>query len=296
MINNLRHIRAFLTVARIGNFTRAAAELRLSQSALTVQIHQLEEDLGATLFDRGKRQVTLTQAGKEVRVPLERILVDAEAIVSSTRQMSGLRRGLVSVAVLPSIAARIVPPVLESFTKLYPGIVIQICDVVAERVIEAVKKEEVDFGIASRVGVDRELKTSELLTDRLCAFVPASHLLARRSLLTLKEVATCPIITTGHDSSVRRIIENAFKREKLSPIFSYEVNYMTTAISIVKTGLGIALLPEVAANAQEIPELRCIPITNSLLSRKIEIIQKKDRSLSSAAAKMVDVFKQVAAR
>ena len=252
--------------------------------------------MGAALFDRGKRQVTLTQVGKEVRVPLERILVDAEAIVSSTRQMSGLRRGLVAVAVLPSIAALIVPPVLEIFTKQYPGIVIKIFDVVAERVIEAVKKEEVDFGIGSRVGVDRELKTDELLTDRLCAFVPARHLLAKRNSLTLQEVAACPIITTGHDSSVRRIIENAFKREKLSPTFAYEVNYMATAISIVKTGLGIAILPEVAANAQEIAQLRCIPITNSLLSRKIEIIQKKDRSLSSAAAKMVDVFKQIATR
>ena len=85
MIHDLRHIRAFLTLARAGSFTRAAAELHMAQPTLTVQIQQLETAVGVKLFDRNKRHVALTQAGRDLLVPLERILVDIEAIATKTR-------------------------------------------------------------------------------------------------------------------------------------------------------------------------------------------------------------------
>ena len=86
MINDLRHIRAFLALARAGSFTRAAAELNMSQPTLTVQIQQLEGALGVKLFDRNKRHVALTQAGRDLLVPLERILIDVEAIATRSPQ------------------------------------------------------------------------------------------------------------------------------------------------------------------------------------------------------------------
>jgi DNA-binding transcriptional LysR family regulator len=140
MIEDMRHIRAFLAVARIGNFTRAAADLHVSQSALTVQIRQLEESLGVTLFDRGKRRVALTDGGRDVLVPLEKILVDTEAVVSRTRELTSLRRGMVSLAVLPSLAAHIVPRAIQAFTNAHPGVVVRIRDIVSERIVEAVQR------------------------------------------------------------------------------------------------------------------------------------------------------------
>jgi DNA-binding transcriptional LysR family regulator len=85
MIGEMRHLRAFLTVARLSNFTRAADELHVSQSALTVQIRQLEEALGVMLFDRSTRRASLTQAGEEMLGPLPRILIDTEAVLTHTR-------------------------------------------------------------------------------------------------------------------------------------------------------------------------------------------------------------------
>lgn len=296
MINDLRHIKAFLTAARIGNFTRAAAELHVSQSAFTVQIRQLEDALGVTLFDRSKRRVALTSAGREIVVPLERILIDMEAIVGQTRQLAGLRRGIVSVAVLPSIASQLLPDVIREFTHRHPGIVIQIKDVVAEKLIEAVKKDEADFGIGSRIRVDRDLKTTPLLVDRLCAFVPKTHLLGRSNSVTLKDLISLPLILTGKDSSVREILERALKRERMQPKIAYETNYMSTAISMVRAGLGIAILPEFAANVENSREIQTVGISKPILSRRIEIIQRKDRSLAPAASKMVELLKEFAAR
>jgi len=293
MIEDMRHIRAFLAVARIGNFTRAASELHVSQSALTVQIKQLEDSLGVSLFDRGKRRVALTDAGRDVLDPLERILVDTESIVSRTRELTSMRRGLVTMAVLPSLAARIVPKAIQKFTKMYPGVVVRIRDIVAEKIIEVVKKEEVDFGISNRLRPDKELKTSLLLTDRLCAFVSRNHLLAKQETMTLIDLAAHQLIVTGRDSGVREILENALRKAKRPLAIAYETNYISTVLGLAKEGLGIAILPEVAADMDRSLQLHSVAIISPVLSRKIEIIEKKDRSLSPSAAQMVKILKQI---
>src|SRR5215217_8880452 len=105
MISDIRHIRAFLALARAGSFTRAAVELHMSQPTLTVQIQQLEAAVGIKLFDRSKRHVALTQAGRDLIAPLERILIDVEAVATSTGELLAHRRGLVTLAALPSMAA-----------------------------------------------------------------------------------------------------------------------------------------------------------------------------------------------
>ncbi|MGC2330030.1 MAG: LysR substrate-binding domain-containing protein [Candidatus Acidiferrales bacterium] len=292
MISDMRHIKAFLAVARVGNFTRAAAELHVSQSALTVQIRQLEDTLGVRLFDRGKRRVALTHAGREVLVPLERILVDTEAIISRTRQLAGLRRGIVSLAVLPSLATQIVPAVLKEFVRLHPGVAVQIRDVLGEKIIDAVKKEEVDFGIGSKMHPDREVKASLLMVDKLCALVPQDHLLARQDSVLLSELTSVSLILTMRDSSIREVFEIVRKRERLSPTVAFETTNMATAIGLVRAGLGIAILPEIVARPLEFREVKCVSIIKPALERRIEILQKRDRSLSPAAAKMVEILRR----
>src|SRR6478672_1088987 len=122
MIHDLRHIRAFLVLARARSFTRAASELHMSQPTLTVQIQQLEGAVGVRLFDRNKRHVALTQAGRDLMGPLERILIDLENIATSTGELLEHRRGLVTVAALPSMAAAVLPRAIKKLSESYPGI------------------------------------------------------------------------------------------------------------------------------------------------------------------------------
>jgi len=293
MIDNIRHIRAFLTLARVGNFTRAAAEMHMSQSALTVQIRQLESDLGATLFDRGKRRVSLTQVGQDVFGPLERLVIDSEEVVSRTRDIAGLRRGLVSMAILPSIAAGLIPAAVQRFTKLHPGIVVQIRDVVTAKIAEAVKSEEVDFGIGSRSASERELLSFTLFTDRLGTFVSESHPLAKQPFVTLKQLAETSLILPGRDSSVREIVEAAFKRDGLPFTYAYETNYMSTALGLVECGIGAAVLPEMISGAGCPSKIKCLPIRKPELGRKVEVLQRRDRTLSPAAQKMLEIIREI---
>lgn len=295
MTAELRHIEAFLAVARCGNFTRAAVELHVSQPALTVQIRQLEAALGVRLFDRNSRTVGLTPPGRELVAPFERVLLDIRTIVEGAHDFAAHRRGVVSVACLPSIAADLLPRAIAALATRHHGIVVRVRDVVAARVLELVKSGEVDFGVGSCGPPDRELSEQPFLADRLAAFVPRNHPFADRRYVRLREVATHPIILTGRDSSVRELVERALKQERLSIQVAQEATYMATALGMVAAGLGVAILPHVAITSAP-RVVRRVAIRTPALTRRIGIITRSGRSLQPAARELVEVLQAAATR
>jgi len=121
MKNSIQHIQAFLAVARTGGFTKAANELHLSPSALTVQVQQLEDWLGVALLDRSPRHVSITAAGQEARGPMEKLLLDLDNIVTGSRDLAALRRGVVTIAALPSVCAAPCRPRCACFANASAG-------------------------------------------------------------------------------------------------------------------------------------------------------------------------------
>lgn len=282
MIHELRHIRAFLKIAETRNFTRAANELHVSQSALTVQVQQLEESLGVQLFDRGKRGVTLTAAGRDVFGPLQRLFNDAQAIVDHARDLSSASTGFVTIAALPTVCAGVLPELVRTFTEAFPGIRVQITDIIAERVREAVLKREVDFGIGTRHGRVAELRARPLFQDRLVVFAPANHPLSTRPKISLREAAEYDLILPNRNSSVREAVDSIAHRERFALNTRYETNLMPTALAFVHAGLGIAILPESAAGSGTAEFVR-IPLHNNYSTRQIELLQRSGVTLSPAA-------------
>ena len=290
MLHDLRHIRGFLALARAGSFTRAAGELHMAQPTLTVQIQQLEHALGVKLFDRNKRHVALTQAGRDLLVPLERILLDVEAIATSTEELLEHRRGLVTVAALPSVAAGLLPRAIKKLSESYPGITVRIYDEVAVTVATMVKTGQVDFGISSQTYGDRELTSHVLMIDRLCAVVAASHPLARKGSMSLQELAKHPLILMVKDSSSRQIVDLAFNREGLVSNVAYETTYGTSVAGMALAGLGVGVLPESMVDPSRLHQLR---IRGEALTRRIGIIMRAGRSLSPTADRLKQTLEQV---
>lgn len=291
MISDLRHIRAFLALARAGSFTRAAAELHMSQPTLTVQIQQLESAVGVKLFDRNKRHVALTQAGSDLMVPLERILIDVEAIAASTDELLEHRRGLVTVATLPSMAASLLPRAIKRLSASYPGITVRVRDGVAAEVADMVKSGQVDFGLSSQTTGDRELTSQGLLIDRMCAVVSPAHALARKQSITLRELGRHPLVLMGKSASSRQVADLAFDREGVVPTVAYEVTYASSVAGMASAGLGVGILPESVAGTSRLHRLR---IRKDAMTRRIGFLTRAGRSLSPTADKLRQVLEIVA--
>jgi LysR family transcriptional regulator, carnitine catabolism transcriptional activator len=290
MTAELRHIEAFLAVARLGHFTRAAAALHVSQPALTVQVRQLEAALGVRLFDRNNRRVALTQAGRDLVAPLERISLDVASVLHHARDLAAHRRGVVTVATLPSVAAARLPRAIRRLADAHQGIVVRVRDAIASRVIELVKAGDADFGIGSLVRPDPDLVATPLFTDRLCAFAPADHPLARVRRVRLRDLGAHPLILTGQDTSVRQIVERTLAELRLPVQIAQEATYMTTAIGMVQAGLGIAILPESAMALDQTRPIRVLAIREPVLTRQISILTRAGRSLSPAAERLTQVL------
>jgi LysR family transcriptional regulator, carnitine catabolism transcriptional activator len=288
----LRQVRAFVVVARFSSFTRAADLLHLTQPALTVQIRQLEQALGVKLFDRSTRAVELTRTGRELLPVLERLLGEFDAVVVSTREMATLRYGIIRIAALPSVAATVLPPLIARFKQRHPHIRITVRDSVGERINAMVREEIVDFGIGSDVEPDAELETIPLFEDEMRAVVPASHPLGKQTEVMLDRLIDEPLILMDTQSSVRSLVDRAFADRGHLAVPAYEVTYMSTAIGLVRAGLGIAILPSTAIELRLETELPSLSIQEPILHRSITLVLKVGRSLPPAAEALRDMLIQ----
>ncbi len=288
MKNSIQHIRAFLAVAHSGSFAKAAVELSLSPSALTVQVQQLEDWLGVPLLERSPRHVSLTAAGQSNLMPMEKLLLDLDNIVSGSRDLAALKRGVVTIAALPSMCSSTLPPVLRLFREQFPGVEVRLRDVVAQRIDALVREGEVDFGLGVRARMSHGLEFEVVLTDRLCLFVPSSHPLATQPSIKLEDLADQPIILTGRDSSVRERVEQLFADEHLTLLPGLEANYMSTVLALVRQGLGMTLLPESADEGRD--DMVCVPVDHPGVSRDIGLITRSGQGLSPAARQFIELL------
>ena len=290
---NFRHFQAFVTIARLNSFTRAAKALNLSQPALTKQVRQLEESLGVRLFDRDTRTVALTHIGKELKPVIGQLLHEIEGVVFNTREMAAKSRGIIRVAALPSLCSSILPAAIAGFCEIHPGISVVLRDVVAERVVSMVKAEEVDFGVGTPGG-DADVRFSVLLSDRMVVGFPKGHPLQQSKAVRLRQLVRLPLVLMAADSSVRKLVDEAFASigQLIRP--AYEATYMSTAAGMVKAGLGVTILPSSAIQMGELAGLVTRPISHPAITRELGILEKSGRSLSPAAEGLLLIVKAVA--
>ncbi len=280
---NFRHLQAFVTVARLNSFTRAAKLLHVSQPALTKQIRQLEKTLGIRLFDRDTRTVALTHMGTELNPVVAQLLREIEGVVFNTQELAAKGRGILRVAALPSLCSTILPTALARFRAQHPGVSVVLRDVVAQRVISMVKAEEVDFGVGSAPSPDPDVRFTPLLSDQMVVAFPAKHSLGQCKVVKLKQLVRVPLVLMTADSSVRKLVDAAFASIGQLIMPAYEATYMSTAAGMVKAGLGVTILPSSAIQMGELAGLVTRPISRPAITRELGVIEKPARSLSPAA-------------
>ena len=293
---NLRQLRAFVTVAELKSFTRAAVLLHVSQPALTVQIRNLEESLHCRLLDRTSRAVDLTRIGRDLLPVLRRTLHDLDAVVADSHAQGAGHLGTVRVASLPSFAASFLPEVILACRARSPGLSFVIRDAVAGRVMQLVRDEEVDLGITGGQLPDASLEVMHEMKDRLCLVLPADHPVARRKRIRIEHLLDLPLVLTDPSTSVRAVVDAAYLGFGRRPNMTCETTYMITAVAMVRAGLGVTILPESAREIRAEPSLVARPIAEDAFVRRISFVKKRQRSLPPAAESFFDECKSAAAK
>jgi len=283
-----RQLRAFLHLAEQRSFTRAAALTHLSQPAFSALIRTLEEALDQRLFERSTRHVELTHEGQEFEASARRVLAEFDGALAGARDYAERRRGRVSIALLPSLAAGWLPGVLAEFGAAYPGIELQVSDVLSEACIDLVRAGRADFAIAAIRADTPELRAELFCTDRFHLVCQKGHPLAASKALRARDLAPYPFVHLSRTSSVRQYLDAAVHPLQMNTLL--EVDQLATVMGMVRAGLGISVVPSLTLFHFQHPDIVTRALAWPGLIRRIYVVRRRDRGLSIAAQTMHELL------
>ena len=283
-----RQLAAFVALAEERSFTRAAARCHLSQPAFSALIRTLEDGLGARLFDRTTRTVEPTAEGALFLEPARRLLQDMRLAADDLRDHVARRRGRVALAALPALAAGWLPPHLAAFRRTYPGIELDLADVLSESCVERVRSGRADLALAALRATAPELSVEPFLSDVFFLVCRRDHPLARRRRPPLAELEGQPLIGLARHSSVRQALDAALPGRPLAPVLTLE--QLSSVAGMVVAGLGVTLVPALTLFHFAHADLVARPIAETGLQRHIYLIRRRDRALSAAAEAMAQAL------
>ena len=290
---DLTDIKAFVTVAKLGSFTAAAAEMHISQPALSRRIEKLEAGLNTRLLKRTTRKVDLTQVGMEFNRRATELLHNFDEALLGIGDAAKNVSGEVTFSCMPSASRFLLPRVLRDYHKRFPGITVRFIDQGATDAIAAVKRREVDFAFNHLDAPDPELTSMLVLQERLVLACQPSHPLARKQRVKWAELCAYDYMSVTKASSNRLLIDMALATLPDKPRPLCETQHVSTLVAFVEAGIGIAAVPNMCMPLGNHPNLVSVPLTNPVVSRKVGLICRRGGRLSLAAQRLHDDILQL---
>ncbi len=243
----LHQLRYAIAVAQTGNFSRAAESCHVSQPSLSQQIKKLEKELGEPLFERLRRQTKLTHAGEAFVERAIRILDEVAAAGREASDSHALVRGKVVIGVLPTIAPYLLPRVISRFGKAFPGVEVIVQEDTTARLQKLSLAGEVDLAIASLPIQDPRFEVMRLFSEELLLAVPTGHHLGKKRTVTAGDLESERFILMKEGHCLGDQVLRFCTRRDFNPRVSCRSAQIETILSLVKAGLGISLIPQMAA-------------------------------------------------
>ncbi|MDM0108782.1 LysR family transcriptional regulator [Variovorax sp. J22R24] len=240
----------FVAVAETLNFRRAAERLHMAQPPLSVAIRKLEEEVGARLFERQARGVALTAAGTAALALARRCLNDAHALREVALAAAGGERGILRVGFVGSATYALLPTLLPTFRARFPHVELILRESANQELLAMVQSGELDLGLVRYpTGAQSGLRFEVVESDVFCAVLPARHALAGKRRLTLSDLANEPFVdyASTRVPGLHAMVMLVFQHAGLMPQVAQEATQVQTVISLVQSGMGVALVPSVSA-------------------------------------------------
>ena len=280
----LRQLQYFVRVARLQHVTKAAEELHVAQSAVSRQIHRLEEELGAHLFMQKGRNVQLTPVGHLFLRRAESILTDLDRAVSEIHEFLDPEAGEIRLGFPHSLGYHLIPRVVAAFRKLHPNVKFRFRQGMYASLIRDVAEAEVDLAFISPYPEKSELVTGEVvLTEELFAILPENHPLALEVSIDLTQLKDETFVMFSPGYSLRPLVWEACKEAGFTPTIGFEGEETDTIRGLVAAGMGVSLLPEMALyyTSELMPAV--VKVSRPHVTRTIGLIRRNGGKLPTVA-------------
>lgn len=282
----LRQLRYFTAIARCGSFSKAAGEVFVAQSALSHQLAQLEEELGASLFHRSRRGAELTEAGRIFLAHATAILRQVEDAKASVRNAEGEPSGKVVFGIPHSASNALALPLLQAVRGELPKVELELTEELTGNLVPQLRSGQISLAVLFDDGTLDEFDTTPLLDEQL-SLIAATSLPGRpQRAVSLRQALALPLILPAHPHGVRPIIEEAARSRGLPPP---NVVADISSISILRTtllaGLGYTLLPVMPLQNDIAAGTLCaVPVERPALTRRLMLCASKHIPRSAATA------------
>lgn len=284
-------VQAFVAIADLGGFSKAAAQLHITQTALTRRIQKLETYLELRLLNRTTRKVELTAAGREFLPQARTIVHDMMRAVERLKDMSQHARGNFALACIPSMTSHVLPDVIRRYADLHPDNHIRLLDGSSNEVHEAVINGHAELGIAVQGEKNPALTETVLFADPLVFICREPHPLQHHKTVTWTDMRHADLIGVSSFMATRVFMDYQLAKRGIRLRGRYEVQHHATAVNLVAAGVGSTILPSSTFKEGDRPGVHKIPLTHPVVKRKVVLIQQRHTPLSPAAQAFHDLLK-----
>jgi LysR family transcriptional regulator, low CO2-responsive transcriptional regulator len=282
----------FMEVAKLGNFSRAGQKVFRSQSAVSAQIRQLEQEYGEKLLDRAGKAVRLTPAGEVLFEYATRMLTLRNESMRAVADQGNSPRGILAIGANEATCLYVLPDVFAEYSRVYPAVQITIYRNFSRKILERVEEGALDVGIVTLPVKSPSLNVELIYRDRLMLMVKADNPLAKFSSVPISRIIEQPFIypKTGF---TRQVLDKLFRPYQGQLRVAMELPSVGMIKGFVAAGLGVSIIsasfatPEVRSG-----EVKLVDIQDVELWRELGLIYRTDRTLPRAATAFVELIRR----
>ncbi|PYX79943.1 MAG: LysR family transcriptional regulator [Acidobacteria bacterium] len=286
----------FLEVAKQGSFSRAGEKVFRSQSAVSAQIRQLEQEYGDRLLDRSGKSVKLTPAGQVLFEYAERLKSLRDESLMAVADHGRTPRGTLSIGANEATCLYVLPEVFAEYCRLYPGVQISIYRNFTYKIVEKLENGSIDVGIVTLPVKSPSLKVQAMFRDKLVLMVSPKNPLAKYKVVPVSEILKYPLLfpKTGH---TRRLLDRLFRGQNSDVQVRMELPSVGMIKSFVAADLGVSLISaSFARDEAEAGRVRLIEMEDVELWRELGLAYRRDRTLPRAATLFISTIREVSAK
>jgi DNA-binding transcriptional LysR family regulator len=240
----IRQLRAFIAIAELGTFTAGAQRVHVTQAAISMQIRQLEHELGAKLFIRAPRRVMLTEAGEQLLHRARQILRDHDAAIDEIAELAGAERGRLRIGSASAmVTTDVLPVLLKELRRQHAGADVTVSSGTSEALVQQILGGELDLAFVSLPVEARGINTERLSQDQLVAIASPRHRLAKQRTISAYSLAGEKLILGERGGNTRRLIDQFFAQAGVTLQVSMELSRQAAIRRMVEEDMGVGIVP-----------------------------------------------------